>query len=122
MTFTPFTGYDDPANPARFTITWDKSVAGTGLLSELYVLKETSTSYQIVPPCRAAPTLERVRQGNRWVWVIRHVIETLTAWLLGGHTGYADPSPCVDEKSLLRNGDMRFDTLFLSGDPSMRRR
>jgi hypothetical protein len=122
MTFSPFEGYDDPANPAKFSIAWDKSVRGSGLLSQLYALKETDTKYKIVPPCQAPPKQVKVWKGGKWVWEIKKFIQTLAAWFIGGRTGYADPSPCVDAKTLLSNGDLRFDTLFPSGDPSMRRR
>ena len=122
VTFSPFTGYDDPANPAHFVITWDRSVRGTGLLSQLYVQKETSPEYKIVPPCDSPPRRERVWHGGRWHWEFHQFFHTFVGWIIGGHTGYASPSPCVDSKSILRNGDLRFDTLFLSGDPSARRR
>jgi hypothetical protein len=56
------------------------------------------------------------------VWFHHHHQPTYWDWLLGGRTGYASPSPCVNLKTFIAGGDLRFDTLFLSGDPSMRRR
>ena len=122
MTFSPFTGYDDPAHPAKFSITWDKTVRGSGLFSQVYVLKENASEYHVVPPCQSPPQRVWVWSHGHWHWEIRQILQTIFAWFVGGHTGFASPSPCVDAKTVLRNGDLRFDTLFLSGDPSMRRR
>jgi uncharacterized repeat protein (TIGR01451 family) len=124
MTFTPFTGYDDPTNPARFTITWDRTVRGTGLLSQAYVLKEGETQFRIIPPCQELPKQVKVwdAKHKKWKWVLKELVSTIVDWLIGGRTGIAHPSPCVNRKDLLGNGDLRFETLFLSGDPSVRRR
>ncbi len=120
--FNDFAGYDDPAHPFKLTQTWDKSVAGKGLLSNLYVKKDTATTFSIVPPCQPAPTLEKVWDGKKWIWRIKQFILTAATWLVGGHTGYANPAPCVDSKQVLSNGDVKFVALFLSGDPAVRRR
>jgi uncharacterized repeat protein (TIGR01451 family) len=122
VTFNSFPGYDDPAHPFKLTQTWDKTVAGNGYLSQLYVQKEGQTTFSVVAPCQPAPQLEKVWNGKKWIWRIKRFIVTLASWLVGGHTGYANPSPCVDAKTVLSNGDVRFETLFLSGDPSVRRR
>jgi hypothetical protein len=125
MTFSPFEGYDDPENPAKFSITWDRTVRGTGLLSQAYVLKETDTEFRLVPPCQELPTQVKVWDAKKkqWKWVVRKVLATILDWLVGGRTGIASPSPCVDRKTVLaQGGDVRFDLLFLSGDPGVRRR
>jgi len=120
--FNDFAGYDDPARPFKLTQTWDKSVAGKGLLSQLYVKKDTATTFSIVPPCQPAPQLAKVWDGKKWIWRLKQFIVTVASWLVGGRTGYANPAPCVDSKQILSNGDVKFVTLFLSGDPGVRRR
>ena len=122
VTFNDFPGYTDPAHPFKLTTIWDKSVAGNGLASQLYVQKAGQTTFTVVPPCQPAPQLEKVWDGKKWIWRIKQFIVTVASWFLGGHTGYANPAPCVDAKQILKNGDVRFDSLFLSGDPSVRRR
>jgi hypothetical protein len=111
VTFNDFPGYDDPTKPIKFETLYDKSVRGTGLLSQMYVLKENQTQYAFVPPCS--------KPGEKKLLAL---VRYLGGLLVGGHSGIAVPSPCVDKKNVLKNGDLRILTLFTSGDPSVRRR
>ncbi len=111
VTFNDFPGYDDPTKPIRFTTLYDKSVKGTGLLSQLYVLKDTDTQYRFIPPC--------TKPGEK---KLPALFRYLTGLLVGGRSGVAVPSPCVNKKEQLKNGDLRYETLFTSGDPGVRRR
>ena len=38
---SPFAGYGDSENPPSLTITWDRTVAGRGIFSDLYVQKDS---------------------------------------------------------------------------------
>ncbi|MGZ4676995.1 MAG: beta strand repeat-containing protein [Acidimicrobiia bacterium] len=89
---SPFTGYTDPRRPARLHITWDKTVAGAGTHSSLYVQKVEGGPIVIVPTCRDTD---------------HHV---------------AIPSPCIHEREKLSSGDIRFEVVLLSGDPRFARR
>jgi hypothetical protein len=90
---SPFVGYDDPRQPARLTITWDRSVAGKGLESQLFVQKEPGGRIKRVFDCEPFH-----------------------------RTFLAVPSPCVRRKTKLCNGDIQFEVLLLSGDPRFARR
>jgi len=111
VTFNDFPGYDDPTKPIRFTTLYDKSVRGTGLFSQLYVLKDTDTQFRFIPPC--------TKPGEKKLLALARYLSGL---LVGGRSGVAVPSPCVNKKEQLKNGDLRYETLFTSGDPGVRRR
>ena len=89
---SPFEGYTNKRSPARLKITWDKTVAGKGTKSKLYVQKAVGG------PITRVPTCENTK---------KHI---------------ADPSPCIHEKEKLENGDIRFEIVLLSGDPRFARR
>lgn len=111
VTFNDFPGYDDPTKPIRFTTLYDRSVRGTGLLSQLYVLKDTDTQFRFIPPC--------TKPGEKTLLALARYLSGL---FIGGRSGVAVPSPCVNKKEQLKNGDLRYETLFTSGDPGVRRR
>lgn len=117
-----FAGYNDPNQPAHVKITWDKTVAGRGIFSNLYVQKAADGPIVTVPDCAPRPRFDRHHHEFRgwrswWLWWIRHVHDRL-----GPHTGIANPSPCVDARSVDRHGDVTFEILLLSGDPKFARR
>jgi hypothetical protein len=89
---SPFTGYTNPRSPAKLKITWDKTVAGNGTHSKLYVQKEVGGPIVEVPMCNNTS---------------KHI---------------AIPSPCIHEKETISGGDVRFEILLLSGDPRFARR
>ena len=89
---SPFEGYRNPRSPAKLKITWDKTVAGAGLNSKLYVQKAPGGPVTVVPTC-----------GD----TSHHI---------------AIPSPCIHEKTLFGSGDVQFEILLLSGDPRFARR
>ncbi len=89
---SPFTGYTNPRSPARLTITWDKTVAGAGTRSKLYVQKAVGGPIVEVPMCANTS---------------KHI---------------AVPSPCIHEKETISGGDVRFEIVLLSGDPRFARR
>ena len=89
---SPFEGYTNPRQPARLKITWDKSVAGRGTRSKIYVRKQVGGPIVRVRKCENT------------------------------HHHIADPSPCIYRKKKLHNGDIRFEILLLSGDPYFARR
>ncbi len=89
---SPFTGYTNPRSPARLTITWDKTVAGNGTRSKLYVQKQVDGPIVEVPMCNNTS---------------KHI---------------AIPSPCIHEKETISGGDVRFEIVLLSGDPRFARR
>ncbi len=118
---SPFAGYEDPMNPAKVAITWDRTVAGRGLFSKLYVQKADGGPIVVVPDCAPRPRFDRHHHEYRgwwswWLWFLHRDS------LLGPHSGVADPSPCVDARSVDRHGDVRFEILLLSGDPKFGRR
>lgn len=89
---SPFEGYRNPRSPAKLKITWDKTVAGAGLNSKIYVQKAPGGPVTVVPVCTDT----------------------------SHHT--AIPSPCIHEKTLFGSGDIQFEILLLSGDPRFARR
>ena len=89
---SPFEGYRNPRSPAKLKITWDKTVAGAGLNSKIYVQKAPGGPVTVVPTC--ADTSHHI----------------------------AIPSPCIHEKTLYGSGDVQFEILLLSGDPRFARR
>lgn len=89
---SPFEGYRNPRLPAKLKITWDKTVAGAGLNSKIYVQKAPGGPVTVVPVCADTS---------------RHI---------------AIPSPCIHEKTLFGSGDVQFEILLLSGDPRFARR
>ena len=89
---SPFEGYRNPRSPAKLKITWDKTVAGAGLNSNLYVQKAPGGPVTVVPMCQDTS---------------RHI---------------AVPSPCIHEKEKFGSGDVQFEILLLSGDPRFARR
>ncbi|MEP6624320.1 MAG: hypothetical protein ABJC79_07740 [Acidimicrobiia bacterium] len=89
---SPFAGYTNPRSPARLTITWDKTVAGNGTASKLYVQKQVDGPIVEVPMCANTS---------------KHI---------------AIPSPCIHEKETISGGDVRFEIVLLSGDPRFARR
>ncbi len=89
---SPFEGYRNPHSPAKLKITWDKTVAGAGLNSKLYVQKAPGGAVTVVPMC--ADTSHHI----------------------------AIPSPCIHEKTKFGSGDIQFEILLLSGDPRFARR
>ncbi len=92
MFLSPFAGYDDPHHAPLLTITWDKTVAGKGTKSKLYVQKEPGGPVTRVERCvKASPAV-------------------------------AVPSPCIHERVKIRGGDIRFKILILSMDPRFARR
>ena len=118
----PFTGYNNPESPAHLKITWDRSVAGRGIWSNIYVQKAPNGPIVTVPECQAIPRYDRHHHERHgwwswfgWWWRHRHDHQ-------GPHSGIANPSPCVDARSVDRNGDVTFEILLLSGDPKFARR
>ncbi|MGZ8753109.1 MAG: DUF11 domain-containing protein, partial [Acidimicrobiia bacterium] len=106
-----FPGYDDPTKPIKVVTTYDKSVAGhLGLLAPESVLKEGDTAYRVIPPC-TKPGEKKVLAFARY----------LLGLVIGGRSGIASPAPCSNKKDKLSNGDLRYESLFLSGDPGKRR-
>jgi|GEM_PF-2507160 conserved repeat domain len=89
---SPFEGYTNKRAPARLKVTWDKTVAGKGTKSKIYVQKEVGGPITRVPTCENTE---------------KHI---------------ADPSPCIHKKEKLENGDIRFEIVLLSGDPRFARR
>lgn len=89
---SPFSGYTNPKAPAVLKITWDKTVAGRGTKSKIYVQKVPGGPITRVPTCDNTE---------------KHI---------------AIPSPCIHEKEKLENGDIRFEILVLSNDPRFARR
>ncbi len=89
---SPFEGYRNPRSPAKLKITWDKTVAGNGINSNLYVQKAPGGPVTVVPMC--ADTSHHI----------------------------AIPSPCIHEKTTFGSGDVQFEILLLSGDPRFARR
>ena len=89
---SPFAGYTNPRQPARLYLTWDKTVAGRGTKSKIYVQKAVGGPIVRVKDCRNT------------------------------HKHLADPSPCIHEKERIRGGDIRFEIVLLSGDPRFARR
>ena len=119
---SPFAGYNDPQQPASLKITWDRSVAGRGIFSTLYVQKAEGGPVVTVPDCAAPPRFDRHHHELRgwwsWLfWFLRHLRSHL-----GPHSGVASPSPCVNARSVDRHGDVTFEVLLLSGDPKFARR
>jgi uncharacterized repeat protein (TIGR01451 family) len=119
---SPFTGYTNPNQPAKVKITWDKTVAGRGIFSKLYVQKAPNGAIVQVPDCAARPRFDsRHHEISGWfswfIWWLLHLRSGL-----GPHTGVANPSPCVDARSVDRHGDVTFEILLLSGDPKFGRR
>jgi uncharacterized repeat protein (TIGR01451 family) len=119
---SPFTGYSDPTLPASLKITWDKTVAGRGIFSQLYVQKATAGPVTTVPDCAARPQFDRHHHEVPgwwawWLWFLLHLRDHF-----GPHSGIANPSPCVNARSIDRNGDVTFEVLLLSGDPKFGRR
>ncbi len=110
VTWNPFPGYSDPTKPIKVVTIYDKSVAGLGLLQPEFVLKDGKTKYEAILPCS--------KPGEKKDLALARFLVGLVT---GGHTGIASPSPCSDVKEQLGNGDLRYTTLFLSGDPSKRR-
>jgi uncharacterized repeat protein (TIGR01451 family) len=119
---SPFTGYEDPMNPPSLKVTWDRTVAGRGIFSDLYVQKDPTGPVVKVPECAPRPRFDRFHHEYRgwWAWVIWW-LQHLRA-RLGPHSGIASPSPCVNARSVDRNGDVSFEILLLSGDPKFGRR
>ena len=107
-----FAGYNDPTKPPKLDITWDKTVFGRGLRSEIYVQKANETPVR-VPDCKPRP---------EWNRLTRFASALLAALRLGPHSGFASPSPCVNARSVDRHGDLTFEILLLSGDPRFGRR
>ncbi len=89
---SPFEGVNNPRSPARLKLTWDKSIAGHGTNSHIYVQKQPDGPITVVPMCDNTD---------------KHV---------------AIPSPCIHEKEMLDNGDITFEIVLLSGDPRFARR
>jgi len=89
---SPFTGYNDIRHPAKLKIVWDKTVAGRGVNSDLYVQKEVNGPIVKVASCRDTSI---------------HL---------------ADPHPCVHERTKRGSGDIEFEILLISGDPHFGRR
>ena len=89
---SPFEGYRNPRLPAKLKITWDKSVAGNGVKSKIYVRKAPGGPVAVVPMC--ADTSHHI----------------------------AIPSPCIHEKTTFGSGDIQYEILLLSGDPLFGRR
>ena len=109
-----FAGYSDPLNPPSITLQYDKSVVGHGLLAALfaqvYIQKTPGGPITLVPPC-----------GPRPGWnLLQRLFSLLEQFLgFGPHSGYAVPSPCVDAKIVLPNGNLSIRVLVLSGDPKI---
>ncbi|MEP6624110.1 MAG: choice-of-anchor L domain-containing protein [Acidimicrobiia bacterium] len=89
---SPFEGVNNPRSPARLKLTWDKSIAGRGTKSQIYVQKQPDGPITVVPTCDNTD---------------KHI---------------AIPSPCIHEKEKLDNGDIMFEIVLLSGDPRFARR
>ncbi len=119
---SPFTGYNDPMQPASLKITWDRTVSGRGIFSQLYVQKAPGGPVVTVPDCAARPRFDsRHHEYHGWlswlIWWLLHLHDHF-----GPHSGVANPSPCVNARSVDRNGDVTFQVLLLSGDPKFGRR
>ncbi len=119
---SPFTGYDNPLQPPKLKITWDRTVAGRGIFSTLYVQKSPDGPNVPVPDCAAPPRFDRHHHELSswrfwWFWWLHHLRDRL-----GPHSGIANPSPCVNARSVDRHGDVTFEVLLLSGDPKFSRR
>ena len=69
----------------------------------------------------AAPVRSHHRELRGWwgwfIWWLLHLHDHF-----GPHSGIANPSPCVNARSIDRNGDVTFEVLLLSGDPKFARR
>jgi uncharacterized repeat protein (TIGR01451 family) len=119
---SPFVGYDNPNAPAKVKITWDKTVAGRGIFSKLYVQKAPDGPIVQVPECAPRPRYDsRHREIRGWFsWFIWWLLHLRSGF--GPHSGIANPSPCVDARSVDRHGDVTFEILLLSGDPKFGRR
>jgi uncharacterized repeat protein (TIGR01451 family) len=119
---SPFTGYEDPMNPPSLTITWDRSVAGRSIFSDLYVQKDPHGPVVKVPDCSPRPRFDSHHREFRgwWAWVIWWLQHLRSRF--GPHSGIASPSPCVNARSVDRHGDVSFEILLLSGDPKFGRR
>jgi hypothetical protein len=89
---SPFDGYDDTRHPAVLKIVWDKTVAGDGDDSDLWVQKEIGGPAVKVRDCRETDI---------------HL---------------ADPHPCIHERDDRDSGDVEFEILLISGDPRFGRR
>ena len=119
---SPFAGYNDPNQPASLKITWDRTVAGRGIFSKLYVQKAPGGPVVTVPDCAARPRFDsHHRELHGWwgwfIWWLLHLHDHF-----GPHSGIASPSPCVNARSIDRTGDVTFEVLLLSGDPKFARR
>ena len=119
---SPFVGYNDPNSPAHVKITWDRSVAGRSIFSNLYVQKAPGGPIVAVPDCAMRPRYDRFHHEVRgwFTWFLSYLRYLHSR--LGPHSGIANPSPCVDARSVDRNGDVTFEILLLSGDPKFARR
>jgi len=89
---SPFAGYDDLRHPPILKIVWDKTAAGRGVSSDLYVQKAVNGPIVKVENCRDTSI---------------HL---------------ADPHPCVHERTKRGSGDIEFEILLISGDPRFARR
>jgi len=89
---SPFSGYNDIRHPAILKIVWDKTVAGRGVSSDLYVQKAVNGPIVKVENCRDTEI---------------HL---------------ADPHPCIHERTKRGSGDIEFEILLISGDPRFARR
>jgi uncharacterized repeat protein (TIGR01451 family) len=125
----PFTGYEDPTQPPRVRITWDRSVRGRGVFSTIYVQKEENGPIVTVPECRPRRhDDDHHHHGRHWRQKHHRWLVWWFWWLfhrhdhLGPRSGIADPSPCVNARSVDRHGDVTFEILLLSGDPKFGRR
>jgi hypothetical protein len=89
---SPFSGYTNTRHPAVLKIVYDKTVAGRGVKSTIYVQKQDGGPIVPVANCRDT----RIH--------------------------LADPHPCVHERTKRGSGDIEFEILLISGDPRFGRR
>ena len=101
-------GYNDPLNPTVLTLRYDQSVAKKGLFSKVYEQLAPDGPITEVPQCKPRPG---------WTHAEKLVSKLLKLFGFGPHSGYANPAPCLDTKSLSGSGDLTVQILVLSGDP-----
>jgi hypothetical protein len=89
---TSFAGYNDRKRPAKITMTWDGSQRGRGTASTVYKRGDAKGSRT-----RAIPACLKTKAGYVSL-------------------------PCVSKRKQLKNGDVQFIVLLLSGDPKFGRR
>jgi Bacterial Ig-like domain (group 1) len=102
-----FAGYTNPLLAPDLELRFDKSI-NHGLTAKLFVQKTPGGPIVAIPYCGPRPG---------WTKSQKKFSKLIQALGFGPHSGYANPSPCIDAKSIAPDGDLIIDVLVLSGDP-----